>query len=165
MFDNNYSYEAFAKDYGDNSGSLSDNEFFPESEAQLGGVKPKIDKVKLTSEDIKKETKKKKTTKKHIIKCKCKPTYNFQSIEFEWELDLDDGNSICNMFDLYDDLLENLQLSAPVQPTAQKKEEVVEDPATEKQLQILNKFKIKHSPNVSKREANELIQKSMRKQS
>lgn len=103
----------------------------------------------------------KKTNKKRKIKCKCKPAYNFQSIEFEYEIDLDDNETICEMFDLYDDLLENLMASAPAQSVTNT--ESTEELATEKQIEILNKFNIKHKQNVTKKEADELIKKSIKK--
>ena len=91
------------------------------------------------------------------FKVKCKPTYNFQSIEFEWEINSPLDQEY--MFEVYKDLLEGLIRIAPNQP--EKTEEV--ELATEKQLEILKKFKIPHKANVSKEEANKLIQKSLKK--
>ena len=87
---------------------------------------------------------------------KCKPTYNFQSIEFEWEIRNPEDQEY--MFAIYKELLDGLISIAPNQ---EKADEI--EPATEKQLEILNKFKIKHKANVSKEEANKLIQKSLKK--
>lgn len=87
---------------------------------------------------------------------KCKPTYNFQSIEFEWEVKT--PTDVDNVFAIYKELLDGLISIAPNQ---EKVEEI--EPATEKQLEILKKFKIKHKANVSKEEANKLIQKSLKK--
>lgn len=92
------------------------------------------------------------------LKIHCKPTYNFQSVEFDYEVytekDLDD------MFGIYQSMLEHLIEIAPNQDSV-KKEPV--EPATEGQLAILKKYNIKHKPNVSKEEASRLIQKSMGK--
>ena len=78
------------------------------------------------------------------FKVKCKPTYNFQSIEFEWEIRNPEDQEY--MFEVYKELLEGLIRIAPSQ------EKVVEsEPATEKQLEILKKFKISHKANISKK--------------
>lgn len=90
------------------------------------------------------------------FKVKCKPTYNFQSIEFEWDIKNPQDQEY--MFEVYKELLEGLIRLAPSQ---ERVEEV--EPATEKQLEILKKFKIPHKGNVSKEEANKLIQKSLKK--
>lgn len=90
------------------------------------------------------------------FKVKCKPTYNFQSIEFEWEIRNPQDQEY--MFEVYKELLEGLIRLAPNQDKAENVE-----PATEKQLEILKKFKIPHKGNVSKEEANKLIQKSLKK--
>ena len=90
------------------------------------------------------------------FKVKCKPTYNFQSIEFEWEINNPEDQEY--MFEVYQELLEGLIRIAPNQ------EKVVEsEPATEKQLEILKKFKIPHKANVSKEEASKLIQNNLKK--
>lgn len=90
------------------------------------------------------------------LKIHCKPTYNFQSVEFDYEVytekDLDD------MFNIYKEMIDNLVEIAPNQEPVKNTE-----PATEGQLAILKKYNIKHKPNVSKEEASKLIQKSMAK--
>lgn len=90
------------------------------------------------------------------FKVKCKPTYNFQSIEFEWELNC--PKDLDYMFDVYRELLEGLIRIAPNQEKVEEKE-----PATKKQLEILNRFKIPHKANVSKEEAGKLIQNNLKK--
>lgn len=92
------------------------------------------------------------------LKFKCKPTFNFQSIEFEMTITNDEEERY--MKTLYANLLDFLKEIAPEQSSA--KAEPIE-PATPKQIEILKKFHIKYKPNVSKQEANELIQKSMNK--
>lgn len=91
--------------------------------------------------------------KKIILKCK--PTYNFQSIEFEWELD----NDIDEMFEFYKIVVDGLKEIAPTQPT----EKVMGEPATSKQLDILKLYGIPHKGNISKSQADELIKKNMKK--
>lgn len=92
------------------------------------------------------------------LKVHCKPTYNFQSVEFDYEVYTEED--IENMFKIYKQMIENLVEIAPSQEPV-KKEPV--EPATEGQLAILKKYNIKYKPNVSKEEASKLIQKSMGK--
>ena len=96
---------------------------------------------------------------------KCKPTYNFQSIEFEWEAgtDLD----LEAMFNLYDYIVKKLQEIAPEQPTNTVKKEPKPKkkviPATEKQLSIMDKFGIDYPEDCSVELAQKLIQESIEK--
>ncbi len=94
------------------------------------------------------------------IKVKCKPTYQFQSIEFEWEVDLDEDLELTTMgmFNFYNTLLQGLIKIAPTQDSKEPFE-----PATAKQLEILKKFKLSNKQNISKQEATILIQKSLKK--
>ena len=94
------------------------------------------------------------------LKVHCKPTYNYQSVEFDWEIKYPEDEE--HMFEVYKRLLEGLIAIAPEQPD-KGKAIVKEEPATEKQLEILKKFKISHKANISKKEASELIKKSMSK--
>ena len=59
------------------------------------------------------------------MKFKCKPTYNFQSIEFEFELE--DTSDVSGMFVLYNVILEGLKAIAPEQPTNKIKTITKED--------------------------------------
>lgn len=90
---------------------------------------------------------------------KCKPTYNFQSIEFEYKVNPFYG--LNELFDVYKAVLEGLTELAPDQPGQMVKE--VGEPATEKQLEILKKFKIPYRKGVTKQEAQKLISDSMKK--
>lgn len=92
-----------------------------------------------------------------VTKVKCKPTYNFQSVEFEWEVRCPED--VEGMFEVYKVLLEGLIRVAPSQPGQPAEVE----PATEKQLEILKKFKIPHKANISKEEAGKLIKKNIEK--
>lgn len=94
------------------------------------------------------------------IKLKCKPTYNFQSVEFEYFVDSEED--VEAMFELYSHILTKLMEIAPEQPN-QQPSKPVEEPATEKQIEILKKFKIPFSKNVSKKEAALLIKNSIEK--
>lgn len=88
------------------------------------------------------------------ITFKCKPCYNFQSIEFEITTgDLEEVKA------WYQAVVEMLMEIAPAQPN----DKIVADPATDKQKEILKKYGITFKANISKEEANKLIQKSMGK--
>lgn len=71
---------------------------------------------------------------------KCKVVYNFQCIEFEMPVDLDNEETINEVFDIYDILLEGLMAVAPeqekVQATPQKKKPK-EEMATPGQINYL----------------------------
>lgn len=87
---------------------------------------------------------------------KCKPTYNFQSVEFEFMGTIDD---IPAMFDVYQAVLNELMRIAPEQPT--KTVAPVAELATAKQREILDKFHLKYKSNITKQEAQELIKQSI----
>lgn len=98
------------------------------------------------------------------IKLKCKPTFNYQSVEFEYEVTNEDEWG--EAFEIYSGILEELMYLAPEQPTNApkgKQPKEPKEPATEAQLKILKTYNIKHSKYVSKQEASELIKKSMAK--
>ncbi len=99
----------------------------------------------------------------HSMIFKCKPTYNFQSIEFEWEAGTE--LELEAMFNLYDHIIKKLQEIAPEQPTNNVKKESKKKsvPATERQLEILENFGIPYEKDITKAEASELIKISMQK--
>ena len=74
------------------------------------------------------------------ILMKCKVVYNFQCIEFEMSVDLDNEETINEVFDIYDSLLTGLMAVAPeqekVQATPQKKKPK-EEMATPGQINYL----------------------------
>ena len=87
---------------------------------------------------------------------KCKPTYNFQSVEFEFFGKVDD---IHIMIDIYQAVLNELMRIAPEQPA--KTVAPVAELATAKQREILDKFHLKYKSNITKQEAQELIKQSI----
>ena len=99
----------------------------------------------------------------HSMIFKCKPTYNFQSIEFEWEAGSDED--LEPMFKLYDTIVKKLQEIAPEQPanTVKKEPKKKVVPATEKQLSIMDKFGIKYPEDCSLELAQKLIKENMQK--
>lgn len=93
---------------------------------------------------------------KRVFNFKCKPTYNFQSVEFEFEGCMDD---LGEMFDLYKAIVNGLMLLAPEQPT--KVSIPAPELASAKQREIMDKFHIKYKSSITKAEAQELIKKSL----
>ena len=97
---------------------------------------------------------------------KCKPTWNFQSIEFEVEVD-DNCEAVAdqdlkNMFDLYDKILKGLQKISPVQDQKSPAPKTQDPPATQKQKDVMDLYGIDYPDNVTSKQAQALIQKSMR---
>lgn len=87
---------------------------------------------------------------------KCKPVYQFQSIEFDFEVK--DTNDLSEMFDLYRRVLEGLVEIAPEQ---QKQVVNREPPATDKQREIMRINGIPFTNLTTRSEAQKLIQKSL----
>ena len=99
-----------------------------------------------------------------VYKIHCKPVYNYQSVEFDWEIHFDTQDSdFVAMRAFYSKMLEMLvavsgnapqkDVSKPVAP--------VEEPASERQKQILRDFHIDFKPDITKKQAHALIKKSM----
>ena len=72
---------------------------------------------------------------------KFKPVYNFQSVEFELPIDLDNLETLDEAFDIFDKVLTGLQTIAPevqkVQTVAPKSATPKEDMATPGQISFL----------------------------
>lgn len=92
-----------------------------------------------------------------IIKFKCKPTFNFQSVEFEIECSVD---NLHPLFTLYSRILKGLIAITPEQPANKA---VPVKPASQSQIDTMNRFNIQYSQGISYDEANRLIQESMQK--
>lgn len=75
------------------------------------------------------------------IMMKFKPVYNFQSVEYEMLIDLENDESLNEAFDLFDKVLTGLQAIAPevqkVQQVAPKSATPKEDMATPGQINFL----------------------------
>ena len=70
---------------------------------------------------------------------KCKPVYNFQSVEFEFEIN--GVNDLPEMFALYKLIVSGLKDIAPEQPAQPKAVTIPKEPmATEKQKNLLIKL-------------------------
>ena len=100
-----------------------------------------------------------------LIRFKCKPTYNFQSVEFEYESDL---NHLGEMFEIYKAIVNELMIIAPEQPAKQvekvsrKVEPAVEMP-TKRMYEVMDHFGIKYTSKTTKAEASKLISDNMSK--
>lgn len=92
-----------------------------------------------------------------IIKFKCKPCWNFQSIEFEVE------GTVEEAVKLYEEVLLKLVEISPAQDAKSQKRQPPLHPASDKQKEIMKKFGIKFDSFTSKEEAQALIQKSIDK--
>lgn len=100
---------------------------------------------------------------------RCKPTYEFQSIEFDWDFDFGDEEDLNKMFDMYVTLLHFLQDVAPDQSKPVKREKFdkpfkKEDLlASAKQLALLDKLGVIYPTNCSKSVASKLIEEAKSK--
>ena len=93
---------------------------------------------------------------------KCKPTYQFQSIEFDWEIipEADEDIQLQDMFKTYEKVLKGLMKIAPVQDPKQQPKPA-EPLATERQKKIMDNHGIKYTEKTTQKQAYELIKKSM----
>lgn len=89
------------------------------------------------------------------MKYKCKPTFNFQSIEFEWDTEQD--GSYEEMIAHYNRVVDDLE------KTVTKKQEEKSPLATEAQKKIMKENGIKFSDKTTKDEAHRLIDASIAK--
>lgn len=95
------------------------------------------------------------------IKVHCKPVFNYQSVEFDWIIHLDANDieeEICNMEVIYARMLRMLVKVSENAPQKDfKPVQQVEEPATEKQIEVMNTFHIKYPKDVTRKQAQELI--------
>lgn len=87
---------------------------------------------------------------------KCKPTYQYQSVEFDYNVN--SPADLPDMFRLYLEVLKGLMQIAPIQD---QKGQPKENLATPKQKEIMDRFGIKYSATTTAKEAQELIKKSI----
>lgn len=110
----------------------------------------------MTNEEFEKALEDIQPTKEQKYVFKCKPTYQFQSIEFEVEGTKYDIDTI---LDLYKRVLDGLIQISPEQE--KKVSKPVEALATDKQKGIMDRYGIKYGPNTTMSEAQQLIKKSL----
>lgn len=87
---------------------------------------------------------------------KCKPVYNFQSVEFDYTVNGPDD--LAPMFELFSKIVKGLQGLAPEQTKATVNREPL---ASEKQRQIMKANGIPFTASTTRSEATALISKSM----
>ena len=94
----------------------------------------------------------------------CKPVFNYQSVEFDWDVHAntveEDWQTIEFIYSKALEMLVRVSQNAP-QVEAKKPVAPVEEPATEAQKQILRNFHIDFKPDITKKQAHNLIKKSM----
>ena len=98
------------------------------------------------------------------IKVHCKPVYNYQSVEFDWVIPYGSTQEdLEEMEDFYTKMLQMLVRVSQNAPQAEAKKPAapVEEPASEKQKEILRNFHIDFKPDITKKQAHALIKKSM----
>ena len=99
-----------------------------------------------------------------FIRIHCKPVYNYQSVEFDWDIragsSKSDMEALEHNYELMLKMLVRVSENAP-QKEANKPAAPVEEPASEKQKEILRNFHIDFKPDITKKQAHALIKKSM----
>ena len=89
---------------------------------------------------------------------KCKPVYQFQSVEFDYNIN--SPADLTEMFDLFNKIIKGLQEIAPEQQKATVNREPL---ASEKQRQIMKANGIPFTAATTMSEATALIKESMQK--
>ena len=99
-----------------------------------------------------------------VLRVHCKPVYNYQSVEFDWDIHVgtaaEDWKIIENIYSKALEMLVRVSQNAP-QKDVSKPVAPVEEPASEKQKEILRNFHIDFKPDITKKQAHALIKKSM----
>ena len=99
----------------------------------------------------------------HVIHCK--PVYNYQSVEFDWEINLcDPAADLERMENIYLGMLQMLvrmSEQVPQREAGKPSSAPVEELASEKQKEILRNFHIDFKEPLTKKQAHALIKKSM----
>jgi hypothetical protein len=98
---------------------------------------------------------------KEVYSFKCKPVYNFQSIEFEFVGGKDD---IPQMIDLYQEVLKNLMAISPEQPNTKapiQRANIIKP--SPRQYEIMDSFGIPYNDMTTREQASKLITESMEK--
>ena len=99
-----------------------------------------------------------------IFRVHCKPVFNYQSVEFDWVFySANKEEELSKMEQFYSKMLEMLVRVSQNAPQVEAKKPVapVEEPASEKQKEILRNFHIDFKPDITKKQAHALIKKSM----
>lgn len=90
---------------------------------------------------------------------KCKPTFDFQSVEFDYPVQSD--ADLVNLKDLYKKVLDILVEIAPEQGGTKRIVKVSEPLATPNQKKTMDSFNIHYDETTTKKQATALIQASI----
>ena len=90
---------------------------------------------------------------------KCKPCYNFQSVEFEYNCA---PSEIPQMMEIYKMIIDELQKIAPEQIGSKQAPSKPVEMATENQYKLMKKLGIEWSKPMSKEEARKVIARAMK---
>lgn len=101
--------------------------------------------------------------KDNTILMHCKPVYNFQSIEFDMAVNVNNPEELEEMKGIYSSVLRILQEVAVDQPAQVKPKPLPspEETPTEKMKETMDRFGIKYDKYTTRKQAQALIQKSM----
>lgn len=93
-----------------------------------------------------------------VIVLHCKPTYNYQSLEFDYVVRANNEEDIEAVKSLYKKAIDMLVELAPEQPDAKGKKPVKKGPpASDRQKRYMDKLGIKYSADITAKEASEVI--------
>ena len=96
-----------------------------------------------------------------VYNFKCKPVYNFQSIEFEF---IGSKEDIPAMMEVYQEVLKNLMAISPEQPNAKapiQRADIIKP--SPRQYEIMDSFGIPYTDRTTRAEATKLITESIEK--
>lgn len=101
--------------------------------------------------------------KDNTILMHCKPVYNFQSIEFDMAVNVNNPEELEEMKGIYSSVLRILQEVAVDQPAQVKPKPLPspEETPTEKMKETMDRYGIKYDKYTTRKQAQALIQKSM----
>lgn len=101
--------------------------------------------------------------KDNTILMHCKPVYNFQSIEFDMAVNVNNPEELEEMKGIYSSVLRILQEVAVDQPAQVKPKPLPspEEQPTEKMKETMDRFGIKYDKYTTRKQAQAMIQKSM----
>ena len=103
--------------------------------------------------------------KDNTILMHCKPVYNFQSIEFDMAVDVNNPEAMEEMKGVYSAVLKILQDVAVDQPAQVKPKPLPspENTPSDKMKETMDRYGIKYDKYTTKKEAQVLIQQSLEK--
>lgn len=89
----------------------------------------------------------------------CKPVYNFQSIEFDWTVDMSEEGYLDELKEVYKDIYQMLQECVPESQQINKNDDLISD----SQKALMKKLGLKYSDSMSMEEARIKIKNHLQK--